>query len=237
MPDEEIKAVTEQQLGTAATETTTTEPIESKEPRPGTKEYNFRQLEKEKKEIERRLQEQEQRNREMQQALMQGLTGSRQPEKKEEELPALNPDDIPEWRHVTNVAEKIAEKKFFELQKKKELEELPKRVKAKFADYDEIVTADNVKELETTNPELANAISRADDPWTATYSVLKVLKGKPKADPVALEEAQKIQENEKKPNSINAVSKQGALKNANAFAKKSKEQLYKEMMEFAHKGA
>jgi hypothetical protein len=45
-----------------------------------------------------------------------------------------------------------------------------------------------------------------------------------------MEEAQKIMENAKKPVSSNAAGRQGALKNATAFAKKPRDQLYKEMM-------
>lgn len=234
MPEEEKLAVTEQQTGSADQDNLPEESSTPKEPRPGTKEFNFRQLEKQKAEMERRLQEQEQRNREMQQVL-QNLSAPKQSEQKDE-LPSLAPDDIPEWKHVTSAAKRIAREEFQELLKKKELEEMPRRAKSRYNDYDEVVTADRIKELETTNPELASAICKADDPWTATYSVLKIMHKKSEPDHKALEEAEKIAENAKKPNSINAVSKGGALKNAHSFSKKSKDQLYKEMMGFASKG-
>ena len=232
MSEEEKIAVTEQLTG-SVDENNNPQEVVSKEPSQGSKEYNFRALEKEKKEMERRLQEVEQRNRDMQ-ALMTSLV-PKQSDPSKEELPNLAPDDIPEWKHVEKGSRKIAREVYLELQKETELRELPKRAKSKFTDYDDVVTTERIKELETNNPELANAICKAEDPWTATYSVLKIMHDKAKPDSKALEEVEKIAENAKKPNSINAVSKQGALKNAHAFAKKDKAQIYKEMMQFASK--
>lgn len=235
MTEEAKPAVTEQEVGAPVATPqadASPEPKEAKEPKPGSKEYNFRELEKAKVDLERRLREQETLNREIVGVLKQGQQSSQQ-QPKEESLPQLSPDDIPEWKHVTSYAEKIAEKKFKELTAQYEKQKLPELVKTRYKDFDEVVTNDRVQKLEQENPALAQAISRADDPYTAAYSYLKAVYVPKKVDPIAMEEAEKILENSTKPVSINAVGQQGALKNANSFQKKSKEQLYKEMMSFA----
>ena len=225
MSEEEVRAVKTPETGTPETKaegTTTQQTLE--EPKVGSKEYNWRQMEK-------RLQEQELRNRELETTLQKLVQPA---QRQEEELPELSPNDIPEWKNVTTYAEKIAEKKFKQLLAEKEKQELPTKVRQKFTDFDQVVTPERVKELEKTHPELAGAISTAPDPYSAAYSALKILhQTKGKVDESAKEEAEKILENAKKPASINSVGRQGALSNASSFAKKSKDQLYKEMLSHA----
>ena len=238
MPKVEAEAVKSPEPGKLeANETGSTTQQSKEEPQAGSKEYNWRQMEK-------RLQEQEQQNRLLQEALVKMTQPQQQPT--EESVPELSPDDLPEWKHVTQgykalekKAEKIAEQKIKQFFAEKEKEELPAKARRKFADFDEVVTAEKVKNLEQTNPELAAAIAKADDVWTATYSVLKLhqdAKNKMSLDDKAKEEAEKIVENASKPGSVNAIGKGGALSNANAFAKKSKDQLYKDMMRFSTRG-
>lgn len=230
---EEAKVVNNQDTGAPEAKIEVAQP-QSAESKENSKEFNFRRLEQEKRDAEKRLYEQERLNRELQNTLQNIVS----PPKKEEELPELAPDDIPEWKHVRKYAEKIAEQKFQEFFVKKEKEALPQRARQRFADYDQIVSEENVRNLEQNNPELAVAITKADDPWSATYSAIKnswfYNEGKQKGK--LSEEAAKIEENSKKPLSSNAIGKQSALANANSFAKKPKEQLYREMMEFANKG-
>lgn len=226
MPEEEAKAVNNPDTGNqeANPKGDTTQPSQAEV---GSKEYNWRQM-------ERRTQELELRNRELLETLQKIAVPQ---QAKEEELPELSPTDIPEWKNVTQYAEKIAEKKFNQLLAEREKQQLPQRARQKFSDFDQVVTPERVKELETNNPELAEAISKSSDPYSATYSALKLyMKPPSKSDERMKEEAEKIMENSKKPISSNAVGKQSALSNAHAFAKKPKDLLYKEMMNFANRG-
>ncbi len=233
MPEEEKKAVTEQASGAPEKENGTKTQQASSEPQVGSKEYNFRRLENEKKETERRLQEQERLNRE----LVGALQGLKPQQPKEEELPQLSPDDIPEWSVVQKYVDRVAEKKARELLEQKEKEALPQKAKQRFSDYSEVVSEENVKHLEQTNPELAAAITKADDPWSATYSAIKnswfYNQKKNDKEPKVNEELEKMEENATRPISSNAIGKSNALSNARAFAKKPKEQLYKDMMNAA----
>lgn len=232
MTEEQPQAVKEQELGApeAVSQDQDTQQGNVKEPKPGSKEFNFRRLEEEKKNLELRLQKQEQMNQEMLTAL-KGLNQPKQPQ--EEVLPSLSDDDIPEWKHVKKYVDIAAEQKAQALLAKRERDSLPDQVRRKYTDFDQIVTAERIQTLEKENPDLAKAFSLANDPYTAVYSYLKAVHQPKKVDPIAMEEAEKILENDKKPNSINAIGKQGALKNAHAFAKKPRDQLYKEMMEAA----
>lgn len=230
--EEETKkeAVTESSSAKSQDSTNQAAP-ESKEPKPGSKEYNFRLLEEVKNSEKQRADLAEGRLREMQEALLRSA-GQAQP--KEEEFPSLNADDIPEWRHVQKAAEKIAEKKIQEFWQKQQQEQLPRLAKQKFSDFDEIVSADNVKKLEQEHPDLAAGLSHSPDPFSATYKVIKMMYGQPKKEnPSLKEEVEKLEENAKKPQSINTIGRSSALSNANSFAKKDKNQLYKEMMEAA----
>lgn len=200
-------------------------------PKEGSKEFNFRQLEESKKEVEQKLQAQEAMNRE----ILAALKTKEQPKPPTEEvLPQLNPDDIPDVSYVERRAAQIAEKKVREILAKQEQERLPDLVKKRYPDFDEVVSKANIEKFEKENPDLARAFSQAKDPYTATYTYLKATQAskKPK-DPVAMEEAEKIKENENKPVSANAVGRGGALKSANAFQKRSKEDLYAEMQRCA----
>ena len=201
---------------------------ETSQSQEGSKEYNFRRLEEQKREVEERLKQQEELNRKM----MDVFNGN-PPQKEEEVDPELSPDDIPEWKHVQSYAEKIAEKKFQELMAKRERENLPNLVKQKYSDFETVVTAERVKKLEQENPELAKAFSLSKDPFTTTYSYFKSIYQEKKPDPVAMEEAEKLMQNGSRPQSSNTIGRQGSLKNANAFQKKDKDQLYKEMMSYA----
>lgn len=232
MTEEQAKAVNNQEVGApeAVSQDQDTQQGSSTEPKQGSKEFNFRRLELEKKDLELRLQRQEQTNQEMLTAL-KGLNQTKQPP--EEVLPDLSPDDIPEWKHVQKYVDRVAGQKAQELLAKRDRDSLPEQARRKYSDFDEVVTAERVQKFEKENPDLAKAFSLANDPFTAVYSYFKTINQPRKVDPIAMEEAEKILENDKKPNSINAIGKQGVLKNANAFQKKSKEQLYKDMMEAA----
>ena len=237
MTEEAKNVVTAQESGTPVAPNqadTSPEPQKTEEPpKEGSKEFNFRQLEKEKQEVEQRVREQEATNRELIALLKQG---KEPPLPTEEVLPQLNPDDIPEWQHVEKYVSKAVEKGVQEKLAKQDRDRLPSRVKERYSDFDEVVTAQRVKQLEQESPELAEGFSHAKDPYTATYKYLKAIHTPKKQDPAAIEEAEKILENSSKPVSSNAIGQQSALKNANNFQKKSKELLYKEMMACAQNG-
>jgi len=143
------------------------------------------------------------------------------------------------------VTPKSFKKKIHELEQKlvaKEAESIPDRLRAKYADFDEVVSVENVEFLKQNDPELAMSLAAlASDPYKQGIAAYKLLKRSDyNQDKVSMHEKAKIAENAKKPTSVQAVRKQGALSDANRFANgltpELKKSLYAEM-QAARKGA
>lgn len=116
------------------------------------------------------------------------------------------------------------------------------RLRGKYADFDEVLSPENINYLKQNNPAMAKALaSLQDDPYEqglAAYDTLKNTEWYRNRH--TMQDKQKIDENLKKPTSVQAVRKQGALADANRFANgltpELKKALQKEMAE-ARKGA
>lgn len=202
------------------------------EPKEGSKEYNFAKLREKNEQLERQ-------NREMMEYL-QRIENSLKPKEappveEVDELASLADDDIVTAKQVRKMAERMAQKAIQETLAHQEKASLPERTRQKFNDFDEVLTTDNVKEFEKTNPVLAAACARADNPWQAAYEAIKMTPIY--QDRIARrqmeKDAKKVDENISKPISSNALGKSGALANANAYGEMSKNELYREMMSAA----
>lgn len=119
-----------------------------------------------------------------------------------------------------------------EAQLKQDKASLPEKARKKFDDFDSIMTKDNVKKLEQLEPGLAEACSKATNPWEATYKLLKkfVL---PPEERESSQSEKRLDENLSKPGSINSVGKTKPLSNANMYSEATKDRLYKDMMDAA----
>lgn len=156
------------------------------------------------------------------------------------ELPSQDHDDDEPYvtpqrfkKHIEDLERKL---------KAKDAESSEDRVRAKYNDYDDVVTEENIEYLKRNDPELAQSIQAlSEDPYKQALAAYKVLK---KTDyymnAQTRKDQQKIDENSKKPVSVQAVRKQGVLAEANRFANgltpDLKKALWKEMQE-ARKGA
>lgn len=111
-------------------------------------------------------------------------------------------------------------KQNFEKQKEKEGDYLLDRLKMKFPDFEHIVTAENVIQLKRDNPVLAKAIASLQgdqfEQGVAAYEILK--RSGYTGDGQTMYDKSKIDKNQKKPVSVQAVRKEGALGEANRFA-------------------
>jgi chromosome segregation ATPase len=116
------------------------------------------------------------------------------------------------------------------------------RLRAKYTDFDEVVTPENIEYLKTNNAALAKALGRLqDDPYEqglAAYDALKTTEWYKQRH--TMHDKAKVETNSKKPMSVQSVRKQGALSEANTFANgltpELKKQLLKEMAD-SRKGA
>lgn len=126
--------------------------------------------------------------------------------------------------------------------KTRESDTVVDRLRSKYPDFDTVMDPENINFLKTNNPALAKAlVSLKDDPYEqglAAYDALRTTSWY--QGQKHMEEKTKIEQNVKKPLSVQAVRKQGALSEANRFANgltpELKKALIKEMAE-ARKGS
>ena len=143
------------------------------------------------------------------------------------------------------VTPKTFQKRISELEKRlaeKDKENVPDRLRAKYSDFDEVVSIENVEFLTQNDPEIAQSLAAlSSDPFKQGVAAYKILKRSDLTqNKVSMQDKAKIVENTKKPVSVQAVRKQGALGDANRFAggltPDLKKALYAEM-QASRKGA
>ncbi len=117
------------------------------------------------------------------------------------------------------------------------------RLRARFPDFDAVMNAENIQHLRVNNPSLAKALaSLKDEPYEQGLAAYEALRNTSwyKNSQSNPEEKMKLEQNQKKPLSVQAVKKQGALNDANRFANgltpELKKSLLKEMAD-ARKGS
>lgn len=116
------------------------------------------------------------------------------------------------------------------------------RLRSKYSDFDDVMNPENISYLQTNNAALAKALaSLKDSPYEqgmAAYEALRKTEWYQQRN--TMEDKQKLEQNLKKPVSVQAVRKQGALSEANRFDRgltpELKKQLQQEMAQ-ARKGA
>jgi hypothetical protein len=199
-------------------------------------EKNFRALRESKERAERERDDAVRLIREME------LQKQRQeiPVEEEDEMAA---DEIIEGRHLSKVKKEIKqlrnEVKHYQQRAQEDLTEA--KIKARFPDFEKIVTPENVALLKSQEPELADSINATSDIYTKAISAYNLIKrlGISAPDNSAYEiERQHAQRNAAKPRPLTSIAPQqgeSPLSRANAFANgltdELKKQLQKEMEE------
>lgn len=186
------------------------------------------QQEKNWREIRNALRDVKKENQYLRQQMLQSQQAQKVPV-------APDPDDDEPY-----VTPKKLERRIQDLEsqlKAKDAESVEDRLRTKFNDYDDVVSAENVEYLQQHDPELVVSIQRmADDPYKQALAAYKLLK---KTDYYmnkgSVEDRTKAENNSKKPVSVQSVRKQGALSEANRFANgltpELKTALWKEMQQ------
>ena len=189
-------------------------------------------------EMRRKLQEQDQKindkDRQISELTNRPLT------EEEDELANLAKDDIVTVAQAEKLADRRARKIAKELIQQQAASTVEERVNLKYHDYSEIVSKENIKFLQQTEPELAESLYHMPDPYKQAVGVYKLLKKiTTKKEEPSLEK-RKAMENSQKPLSVNAVTQQSAIGNAHLFenglSQEKKDQFYKEMQEAIKRG-
>jgi hypothetical protein len=159
----------------------------------------------------------------------------------EEEL-SVAADDLVEGKHLSKVDKKVRqlEEQLKAYQQQTATATTEARLKAQYADFDKVVSKDNIEMLAYTYPELANALNSTSDLYSKAVSAYMMIKntGVYKEE-TFIAEKKRVQENAAKPRLSPAVSSaqqgESPLTKASMFADgltpQLQEQLRREMNE------
>jgi len=167
------------------------------------------------------------------------LRQMQQKESSSEEDFSIDDDDLVDGRTVKKLYTELKELKKFRTSYESERQSnIPDRLKTKFSDFDQVVTKENIEKLKQIEPEMYASITSGSDLYTKGVSAYKTLKamGIVKEDHYKSQKEQ-VHQNHSKPVSTQAIRGQGALSEANMFARgltpELKRQLQNEMSEAA----
>lgn len=213
--------------------------VSEEKPKEDTQNHNWKELNRAKKDLERKLKEQ----RELNEKLMQYVAPPQRPQSIEE--PEEPDDDFISKGKVKKVARKTVEpleKKIEELESRLEQQRQYNQfseLKKRFPDFDEVVNPDTLALLEENEPELAQTIADLKDPYKVGMQSYKYIKSLKLASSQAVAESRNAKEIEKKieKNSKTVQSPQAFDKRpmAQAFRMTDamKQELFREMMGYA----
>lgn len=180
------------------------------------KEYNFKQLRESKRQLEEEMK-----------ALRDELESIKSPPSQEEEL---GDDELVEGRHVKKLYNKITQ-----YIQQKEAETIPDRLRAKFDDFDSVVTRENVEKLQKLEPELYRTIVAGTDVYAKGVAAYKTLRslgiGTPDNYSQAKEEVQKKRAQPTTSQAMGSPALHEAGMFANSFTPDLKKQLLNEMIQ------
>jgi len=196
------------------------------------KEYNFAKLRERSEKAEQRSNELERMVKELKESFEKKNAPVPPPEV--DDLDKLDPEDIITVSQAMKVSERQAKKIVQEMLDMKEKAALPEKTRSKFDDYDSIMTTENINKLEQQEPEIAEICSKAKNPWSTTYKMIKKFI-EPNNINLSVKGEKKMQENMSKPSSINTAINKTPLQNAYAWSEADKDALRKEMLGFAKK--
>jgi len=233
---EEEKSSLEQTLEEVAPEeqeshSQESEPVQANQDteKDNSKEFNIRRLREEK---DRAQKERDEYYRRLQDLEKQALEAQKP---KDESYTPPAPDDLVEWRQVEReLKRRDEENKRYRQQA--ELSSTEARLKAKFSDFDSIVSSENISLLNAMEPELAESIAANPNMYNKAIAAYKAIKRLTPKDNF-IEDKDRVMKNTAKPRPSNAASAKSdsPLSKANAFSKglskEQKERIYKEMQD------
>ena len=221
-------------------------------------EKNFRALRKKSEQNDRENQELKQRLRtqeEFMKQLMQQQNAPRTQDIPEEadEFAGMDPTEYTNFGQTAKFVDKRlsklereiesrAEKKYIEMEQKRESSRFRERLRGKYADFDDVVNSETIAILEEQEPELATTIADLKDPYKMglqTYNLIKAmnLSSHVQDKKRSKEVTRKLEKNEKTVASPQAHSKRPMAQaySIGTMDKQEKERVYNEMMGFASK--
>lgn len=161
----------------------------------------------------------------------------------------VNENDLAEGKHLQKLQSRInkleSTLRSYHQDTTNRIEE--SRIKARYPDFEEVVSNENVEALKLAHPEIFNTLIQSPDLYSKGVSAYKIIKQLGLSDsPVRAshtDDRERIQANAAKPKSpstVGAKASSSSLGQAGAYENSltpaRKKQLYEEMMAFRHKG-
>ena len=146
-----------------------------------------------------------------------------------DDLADVSKDDWTTREHVEKLAERQAkamyqrmrgedEQKRVESERKRQLEELPKKLNKEFPDFESVVTKDNVEYLKANKPHIAVSLAANKDPYLqalAAYDAIKAFC--PNVD--VRDEQARMEKNASRPGTLGAAKGSSPLSQVGSFEK------------------
>ena len=194
----------------------TPEPEQPQEtPLEATRRENQEASERNWRETRHALKEQQQLIRELKSQLD---TKSVPPQKELDILSSLAQDDVLTRAQAERLAELKARQIVEETLNKRHNDTAEDRIKAKYPDFDDVLTEQNIEFLRKNKPGLVRSVLANPDPYFQAESAYELIKAFCPQNDESRENMKKIEENQKKPLSSNAVKKSSsALDQAHAY--------------------
>lgn len=207
--EEAVEAVVEPEAENSVQEEAKVEP-----PKEDSQEKNWR-------ETRATLKEQQREIRGLKERLEQREAPREAPRKEEDdysEISRLSKDDLLTVSQAEKLAGFQARKMIDEALRKKDASQVEERLRLKYTDFDEVLSEDNVEYLIKNEPTLVKSIQNNPDPFVQAEAAYRLAKKFCPGDTMEAKiNEKKIEENQKKPLSSNAVKKSGALDQAHMY--------------------
>jgi hypothetical protein len=169
-----------------------------------------------------------------------------QPKQEQPKLQQLKPrlqvgdDDLMEGKHLKQVDDEVQQlrQELYEQRQYNTKQIAQAQLRAKFSDFDKVVTEDNIELLQYEYPELANTLNSSTDLYSTAVSAYTMIKKlgisqEQQSRVTTMADKAQAQKNAAKPKSVASVSPQqgdSPLSNASAFANGLTEDLKKQMI-------
>lgn len=182
------------------------------------KEINFRRLREERdKERNDRLRYQEERDNERNERLRYQAELERL-QSQSQEGSSFDGEDL------------ITYDQFNKILDERERAAIPDRMRLKYSDFDDVLSSENIKEFEKSEPMLAAGCANSPNPYEASYRAIKKLILSSKKEKEAIEKEKKIASNNEREGDLNSSVTKGPSKMVGNYRKYDRKELYREML-------
>ncbi len=144
------------------------EELEAQQPQESVHDRNYRKLREEKERLQKERDE-------MLKWMQQVTTTQKQPQQPEAPRPQYNPDDLVEWKVVDQEMNRLRSE-FNQYKQQSHEQMVETQLRARYNDFDSVVSKENIELLRERFPEVANTISSSSDLYNKAASAYTLIK-------------------------------------------------------------